>query len=95
MSDAFDFVNYLAQNKLVIDVWAADSLIHLGTASIPLRVRYFYYFETRRIKLHRKIGFLKFLLRQGLDAIQANIQCSVVQCGSISPAEEGRTITAL
>jgi hypothetical protein len=36
--DADDFTQYLARSSLHIDVWSADSLMHVGTASMPLKV---------------------------------------------------------
>lgn len=32
-----DFINYLINSELSIDVWDGDSLVHLGTAVIPLK----------------------------------------------------------
>lgn len=32
-------MDYFLYNRLFINVWLADSLIHLGTAAIPLKVR--------------------------------------------------------
>ncbi|CEF68902.1 Nephrocystin-4 [Strongyloides ratti] len=32
-----DFIKYLANSELSIDVWDGDSLVHLGTAVIPLK----------------------------------------------------------
>lgn len=38
-TDSDDLVQYFLWNRLYIDVWNADSLIHLGTVSIPLKVK--------------------------------------------------------
>ncbi|KAH7722132.1 Protein NPHP-4 [Aphelenchoides avenae] len=56
-ADPDDFAQYLSWHSLYIDVWNADSLIHIGTAAVPL----------------------KFLCRQGTEAVQATLQCPVVQ----------------
>jgi hypothetical protein len=37
-ADSSDFVDYLLNGSLFIDVWNADSLIHLGASAIPLKV---------------------------------------------------------
>lgn len=33
-----DYINYLSNGHLVIDVWDADSLLPLGTSRVPLNV---------------------------------------------------------
>ncbi|KAI1719531.1 nephrocystin-4 [Ditylenchus destructor] len=32
-----DLIEYLAMNRLYVDVWDADSLIHIGSVAVPLR----------------------------------------------------------
>uniref|UniRef100_A0A914EFR8 Nephrocystin-4 n=1 Tax=Acrobeloides nanus TaxID=290746 RepID=A0A914EFR8_9BILA len=58
-SNPDDFIQYLIWQNLYIDVWDADSLIHIGTAVLPLR----------------------FLCRQGCEAVQAHVQCPIIQAG--------------
>jgi hypothetical protein len=36
-NEATEFAEYLAHSSLYVDVWDADSLLHLGTCGIPLR----------------------------------------------------------
>ncbi|VDK42881.1 unnamed protein product [Anisakis simplex] len=60
-----DFISYLCNQNLQIDVWDATSLIPIGCANVAL----------------------KYLLRQGREAVEACVQVPIVQSALPDPPE--------
>uniref|UniRef100_A0A1I7X3A2 NPHP4 C2-like domain-containing protein n=1 Tax=Heterorhabditis bacteriophora TaxID=37862 RepID=A0A1I7X3A2_HETBA len=82
-----EFLSFLQWNSIAIEVWDAESLIHLGTSYIPLKAnKHFHFTKINRIYL------FQHLIRGGLEAVQCTVQSPIV---STSLPGECKTISLL